>query len=102
MPIALAKFHSRQLAHHVALSHLLEHLPHLRVLAKKVVNFLHRPSRSAGDALAAAAIDHVVMSALVLSHRVNDGFYMIDLFLVNLVGMFLQSGKWPDAGQHTH
>jgi hypothetical protein len=41
---SLRKPHSRQLAHHVAFAHLLEHLSHLGVLAKQVVYFLHSGS----------------------------------------------------------
>ena len=39
-----SQLHSRQFAHHVAFAHLLEHLAHLRVLAQKIVDFLHGPS----------------------------------------------------------
>jgi hypothetical protein len=38
----LPHLHPRQLAHHVAFAHLLEHFPHLGVLAEKIVYFLHR------------------------------------------------------------
>ena len=98
----LSQFHSRQPAHHVAFAHLLEHLAHLRILPEKVVHFLHRSARSAGDALATAAVDHVVVTAFVSGHRIDDGFDMIDLFFINLVGVLLQPGEWADAGQHSH
>jgi len=42
--LKLPHLHARQLAQHVALAHLLEHLSHLRVLAKKIIHFLHSPS----------------------------------------------------------
>ena len=46
-------------------AHLLEHLLHLRVLAKQVIHFLHGRARSAGDAFAAVAVDDFMMIAFV-------------------------------------
>src|SRR4029077_12660757 len=57
--------HSRQSPREAGLAHLLEHLLHLRILAKQIVHFLDGRTRSAGDAFAAVAVDDFMMIALV-------------------------------------
>src|SRR6266849_9335688 len=94
--------HPRQSPREARLPHLLEHLFHLRVLAKKIVYFLHGRPRSAGDTLAAVAVDHFMMIALVRRHRIDDGLDAVDLLLVDIIGGFLQAGEWTDRGQHAH
>src|SRR6266852_3244298 len=42
-----------------------------------------------------------LMASFVSGHRIDDGLDAVDLFLVNLVGRFLQAGKRADAGQHS-
>ena len=81
---------------------MLEHLSHLGVLAQQVVNFLDAGAGSACDAFAAAAIDDLMMQALVLSHRIDNCFYPVKLFFVHFVGVLLHSGEWTNAGQHSH
>jgi len=101
------RLHSRELhpchpPRETGLAHLLEHLFHLRVLAEQVIHFLDAGSRAAGDAFTAAAVDHLVMIALVHSHRVDDGLDAVDLFFVHAVGSLLEAGKRTDRGQHAH
>src|SRR5271163_3915889 len=90
---------SGQLPHQTAL-HLaaacpdrLEHLPHLHVLLEQLIHFLHRRSRTAGDTLAAAAGDDLVVIALLLGHRVDDRLDARKLPLVDLVGHLLDALK---------
>src|SRR5713101_6629879 len=94
------KFHPRHPTRKTRLAHLLEHFLHLRILPEQVINFLHGGAGAAGNAFAAAAVDGLVMVALVSSHGIDDGLDPVDLFFVNLVGGFLQTGKRADAGQH--
>src|ERR1700675_4384404 len=107
VPFPEPQLHSRQLhprhpSGETGLAHLLEHLFHLRVLAEQVIHFLHGGSGAAGDAFAAAAVDHFVVIALMHGHRVDDGLDAVDLFFVHAVGSFLEAGKRTDRGQHAH
>src|SRR5215813_8469540 len=43
-----------------------------------------------------------MVGTFVGGHGVDDSFDVIDLLLVNLIGMLLQSSEWPDARQHAH
>src|SRR5271165_1542321 len=104
-PLATALLHPRQLhprqpAREAGLAHLLEHLLHLRVLAKQIVYFLHGRAGAAGDAFAAVAVDDFMMVAFVRGHRIDDGLDAVDLLLVDIVGGLLQAGERSDRGQH--
>src|SRR6202041_2371511 len=61
VPFPGPQLHSRQLhpphpPREAGLAHLLEHLFHLRVLAKQVIHFLDGGARAAGDAFTAGAL----------------------------------------------
>src|SRR5262249_38668879 len=94
------KLHPCQLSSEAGFAHVLEHLSHLGVLAEELVDFLDSGARSAGDAFAAAAVDDLVMLALVLRHGVDDGFHARELRIVDVVGSLLHVGERPDRGQH--
>src|SRR5215831_21250697 len=94
------QLHSRQATREAGLAHLLEHLFHLRVLAEQIVDFLNAGAGSAGDALAPASIDDLMVIAFIARHRIDDGLYSVHLFLVDFVGSFLQSLKRSDRREH--
>src|SRR5580704_1783009 len=68
---------------------LLEHLFHLDILAQQIVDLLHAGPGSAGDALAAATVDHFVMLALMTGHGIDNGFDPVNLLLVHVVSGLL-------------
>src|SRR5438128_11520997 len=106
-PVRNGFSHSGQLhpchpAREAAFAHLLEHLSHLRILAEKIIDLLHGGSRTTGNSLTAAAVDHFVMQALVLSHRIDDRFDASDFLLVDIAGGLLQSGGGANDGKNAH
>ena len=95
------------LAHHALLgfdaaaaAHGLEHLAHLGVLAEEVVDVLDGGAGAAGDALAAAAVDDLVVVALFGGHRVDDGFDAGELAFVDVFDGLLHAGEGADGGEH--
>src|ERR1700684_1294481 len=81
--------HAAQSAHHAplhsaALTRTFEHLTHLGILAQQLIHFLHRGSRSARDPLAAASRDNLVLVALLLGHRVDDGLNTVEFAFIHL------------------
>src|ERR1043166_6656549 len=67
-----------------------------------MIYFLDRRPRAPRNALSSAAVDHIVMTALIGCHRIDDGLDAVDLFLVYLVGMFLEASEWANAREHPH
>src|SRR5438552_18331635 len=99
----LPEAHSRQFARKsAAFAQALELLLHHRVLLEQLVHFLHGRARAASDALATTAVDRFVMIAFVWRHRIDDGLYTVQLFVVNFVGHSLHSCKRTNARQHLH
>src|SRR5262249_43329340 len=49
-----------------------------------------------------AAVDHLVVIALIRRHGIDDGLDPRDLLVVHLVGHVLHSGEWPYRGKHLH
>src|SRR5690348_5742543 len=62
-----ASLAARQPAHH------LHHLLHLEKLLDETIDFLDRPAAATRDALAAAAVEELVIAALPGRHRQDDG-----------------------------
>jgi len=91
---ALLHFDAATAAHH------LEHFAHLGVLAEEVVDVLDRGSAAAGDALAAVAVDDLVVETLFLRHRVDDGFDAVELAFVDVFDGLLHAGEGADGRQH--
>jgi len=81
-------------------AHHLEHFAHLGVLAEEVVDVLDRGSAAAGDALAAVAVDDLVVETLFLRHRVDDGFDAVELAFVDVFDGLLHAGEGADGRQH--
>ncbi len=69
-------------------------------MAEEVVDVLDGGSGAVGDALAAAAVDDLVVGALFLGHRVDDGLDAGELALVDVVDGLLHSGEGADGGEH--
>src|SRR5215831_11139408 len=88
--------HSGESSREAFFAHIFEHLLHLGVLAQEIVYFLDRGARASGNAFAAAAVDYLMMIALVHRHGVDDGFNPIHLLFVYLVGGFLEAREWAD------
>ena len=83
-------------------AHGFEHFAHLGVLAEEVVDLLHGGSGAAGDALAAASVDDLVVASLAGGHGVDDGLDAVELLLVNVVDGLRHAGEGADRGQHLH
>jgi len=95
------------LAHHALLgfdaaagAHGFEHLSHLAVLAEEVVDVLHGGAGAGGDALAAAAVDELVVLALLVRHRVDDGLDAGELAFVHVFDRLLHAREGADRGEH--
>jgi hypothetical protein len=91
---ALLHLYAATAAHH------LEHLSHLGVLAQEVVDVLYGGSAAAGDAFAAVAVDDLVVEALFLRHRVDDGLDAVELAFVYVFYGLLHAGEGADGGEH--
>ena len=91
---------AHHLCGHAAFAHLLEHLGHLGVLAEEVVDVLNLGAGAFGDALAAAAVDDLVVAALLVGHGVDDGFEARELLFVDVPGGLLHAGEGADGGEH--
>src|SRR5438876_5461180 len=72
--------HATQLALHAL--ELFHHLPELCVLLEQPVHVRHGRAAAARDALAAAAVDHLRMRALLGRHRADDGVEAIEVLLL--------------------
>lgn len=83
-------------------AHGFEHFAHLGVLTEEVVDLLNGGSGAAGDALAAAAVDDLVVAALLSGHGVDDDLDAVELALVDVVDGLGHAGKGADRGQHLH
>src|SRR5579864_3476459 len=75
---ALRSFQAAELAEaaHLRFGHgtvLLHHAAHVAVLPEDFVDLLHAGAAPAGDALAALAVDQIVIGALGGGHRIDDG-----------------------------
>src|SRR5580765_4124972 len=80
---------------------LLHHGAHLHVLLNDGVDVLHRGAAAGGDALAALAVDQIVIAAFGIGHGVDYGFNLLKATFVNLgvLGNILQRA---DFGEHVH
>src|SRR6266851_5142015 len=63
---------------------LLHHGAHLQVLLEDGVNVLDRCAATLGDALPPLAVNNVVVAALFVGHRIDDGLHLLQLFLIHL------------------
>src|SRR5712692_4991601 len=80
---------------------LLHHLAHLHVLLEDLVDLLHGGAAAFGDALAALAVDDVVVAAFLVGHGIDDGFEALELALVDF-GVFGQIRERADLREHVH
>ncbi len=61
---------------------------------------MHRGAAALGDALAAAAVDDGGVAALLVGHRVDDGFYAGELLFVDRAGGLLHACEGAYGGEH--
>ena len=101
-PTHTAKHPHRAALQHTAFADVLKHLAHLRILPQQLVHFLHRSAGASSNALAAAAGDDLMVIALLLRHRIDDGLDAHKLVLVDLVGHLLHPGQRTDRRKHLH
>src|SRR6266700_8143373 len=63
---------------------LLHHGAHLQVLLEDRVNVLNCCAAALGDALTALAVNNVMVAALFVGHRIDDGLHLLEFFLIHL------------------
>src|SRR5216684_4149190 len=80
---------------------LLHHGAHLQVLLEDGVNVLDRCAATLGDALPPLAVNNVVVAALFVGHRIDDGLYLLQLFLIHLC-IFGKFGERAHFREHVH
>src|SRR5262249_45915345 len=80
---------------------LLHHLAHLHVLLQNHVDVLHRCAAALCDALAAFAVNEVVIITLLIGHGVDDRFDLFQLAFVHL-GVFGNVLQRAHLGEHVH
>src|SRR6266702_6931337 len=81
--------------------HSLHHLAHLLELVEQAIDFLHRDTRSSGDAALARGLDDLGPDALGGSHGVDDALDAAQLLFVHLRGLQALSelrGQFVDHG----
>src|ERR1700712_4434367 len=81
---------------------LLHQLTHLTVLLEHLVDLLHARARACGDALAARAVDHGGLAALLSRPREGDRLPAVELPLVDLgvSHLLADAGKHPEDRAH--
>src|SRR5690242_3523496 len=99
-------FHSRQFAeaahfaaHGVAVH--FHHAAHVGILLEDLIHFLDSSAAAPRDALAALAVDEIVVGALGGGHRIDDGFRGFELLFVD-GSIFWNFGERANLRQHAH
>src|SRR6266436_2262827 len=80
---------------------LLHHGAHLQVLLEDRVNVLNRCAAAFGDALTALAVNNVMVAALFVGHRIDDGLHLLAFFLIHL-RIFGKFGERAHFREHVH
>ena len=81
--------HATHTAHHIgqlATLHLLHHFLHLFVLLEQSIQVLNLGARALCDPALAGTVQDVRIDALAHRHRVDDGFHLTKLGIVDVLG----------------